>query len=116
MVFSGTPYLYTYLELRSKEWKAVSIRLPEPLETGEYGVDLLIANDFHSRIPNDYFIFASEPLQVTSTTAVKGIEDMRSNDVEPSGQWYDLNGRKFGRHPTAKGVYIFKGKKVIINK
>ena len=31
-----------------------------------------------------------------------------------NGDWYDLNGRKLNRKPTAKGVYIFNGQKVVV--
>ncbi|UKK51470.1 hypothetical protein L6472_02440 [Prevotella sp. E13-17] len=33
---------------------------------------------------------------------------------EGEGAWYDLNGRKLDKMPTKKGVYLFKGKKVVI--
>jgi hypothetical protein len=61
-------------------------------------------------MPNDYFIFASGPLTVTNST---GIDEMQAKDTE-SGNWYDLNGRQFSGKPTAKGIYIYKGKKQII--
>lgn len=31
-----------------------------------------------------------------------------------AAQWFDLQGRKFQDEPTSKGIYIYKGKKVII--
>ena len=46
----------------------------------------------------------------------EGIENIRSNDAKPSGEWYDLNGRKFDKRLTTKDVYIFKGKKVVVKK
>ena len=33
---------------------------------------------------------------------------------EAGAQWHDLQGRKFQGEPTSKGIYIYKGKKVII--
>lgn len=110
VVFPSQPDIYTYLQLSSNMWQAFSIRLSEPLETGEYGLELLIANDFHSLMPNDYFIFASGPLTVTNST---GIDEMQAKDTE-SGNWYDQNGRQLSGKPTAKGIYIYKGKKQII--
>ena len=65
---------------------------------------------------SDYFVFAIASVKVVSTTAVKGIEDIRSNDADPSGEWHDLNGRKLDKRPATKGVYVFKGMKVIVNK
>ena len=110
VVFPSQPDIYTYLQLGSNMWQAFSICLSEPLETGEYGLELLIANDFHSFMPNDYFIFASGPLTVINST---GIDEMQAKDTE-SGNWYDLKGRQLSGKPTAKGIYIYKGKKQII--
>ena len=31
-----------------------------------------------------------------------------------SDTWYDLSGRKFNGKPTAKGIYIKDGKKIVI--
>ena len=110
VVFPSQPDIYTRLQLSSNMWKAFPIRLPEALETGEYVLELLIANDFHSLSPNDYFVFAFGPLNVTSTT---GIEDTTVPHTM-SGKWYDLNGRQLSGKPTAKGIYIYKGKKLIV--
>ena len=109
--FPNTPY--QRLEVNSNMEKSASILLPQSLEAGEYCVGLLIANDFCSNNLNDYFVFAEVPFQVSDT---EGIENIRSNDAKPSGKWYDLNGRKFDKRPTTKGVYIFKGKKVVVKK
>ena len=114
--YPGKRYIFVALEVNSNMEKSASIELPELLEAGEYRIDLLIANDFVTQNADYYFVFESRRIQVSSTTAVKGIEDIRSNDAEPSGEWYDLNGRKFGKRPTAKGVYIYKGKKVVVIK
>ena len=49
-------------------------------------------------------------LSANSTTT--GIEELRIKNLElRDGAWYDLMGRKIEK-PTAKGVYIYKGKKV----
>ena len=104
------PNIFGFLQLSSYTWKPLSIRLPEALEPGEYGFDLLIANDFHSLIEKDYFVFASGPLTVSSTTA---IEDTMATDAG-NDMWYDMNGRILQGKPTAKGIYIYKDKKIII--
>ena len=44
-----------------------------------------------------------------NTTGITGV-----NNVVADGQWYDLNGRKLERKPTAKGVYMMNGKKHVI--
>ncbi|MDE6002083.1 MAG: chitobiase/beta-hexosaminidase C-terminal domain-containing protein [Prevotella sp.] len=44
-----------------------------------------------------------------------GIVDIMLNDTfDADGSWYTLEGRKLQGKPTAKGVYIVNGKKVII--
>ena len=44
-----------------------------------------------------------------------GIEDIAA-DNEDNGAWYTLDGVKVNEKPTAKGLYIHTGKKVIVNK
>ena len=109
VVFPAQPNIYTNLQLSSNMWRAVSIRLAEALESGEYGLELYIANDFHSRYPQDYFIFASGPITVASTT---GIEMLNEGGTLNDDSWYTLDGRRLSGKPTAKGLYIHKGKKV----
>ena len=41
-------------------------------------------------------------------------EELRMKSEESVGEWYSIDGRKLSGEPTAKGVYIYKGKKVII--
>ena len=47
----------------------------------------------------------------SGSTGVLGVEmaDVRSNDG-----WYSLDGRKLSARPTLKGIYINKGKKIVI--
>ena len=42
-----------------------------------------------------------------------GIDAATLKDIT-TGDWYDLNGRKLQTVPTAKGVYIFNGRKVVV--
>ena len=112
--FPQTDFIAAPLNVNSNMEKSTSFILPQPLEAGEYLIDMLITSDFHTDKLAYFFIFAQVPFQVSNATAVKGIEDMMSSDAEPSGEWYDLNGRKLGKRPTAKGVYIYEGKKVMV--
>jgi hypothetical protein len=112
IVFPAQPNIYAPLQLSSDMWQAFSILLAEPLESGEYGLELLIANDFHSRMPDDYFVFAGGPLTVTSTTGIA--ETVLNNESNNHEVWYTLDGRKIFGKPTTKGLYIYKGKKVVI--
>ena len=114
--FPDTKYLYSFLQLKSNTWDDCSIRLPEPLEPGDYGIDLFIANDFHSLMPNDYFIFASGPFTIASTV---GITEMDGETDATRGQpsvVYDLQGRRYQSELAShkKGIYVKNGKKIIV--
>lgn len=108
--FPNTPYIL--VQINSYAWKAFSIRLPEALEPGVYGLELLIANDFHSLIGKDYFVFASGPLTVSNTTGIENHND----ETTTNNCYYDLNGRRLSGKPTSKGLYINKGKKIMISR
>ena len=43
-----------------------------------------------------------------------GMEDVRWQTEEGSGDWYSIDGRKLDGKPTRKGVYIQNGKKVVV--
>lgn len=45
-------------------------------------------------------------------TAIKNIH---TTDMDGTEQWYDLNGRRIDGKPSKKGVYIRKGKKVVLH-
>ena len=112
VVFPEQPDIYTDLQLNSNMWRAVSIRLAEALESGEYSLELYIANDFHSRYPQDYFIFASGPITVASTTGIEMLNE--DSGTLNDNSWYTLDGRRLSGKPTAKGLYIHKGKAHIV--
>ena len=46
-------------------------------------------------------------------TEIEGV-DSEQLAVDSDDSWYDLSGRKLDGQPTTKGVYIWKGKKVVI--
>jgi hypothetical protein len=55
------------------------------------------------------------PVQKLMGSDATGIEEVRVERSEVSGdRWYDLNGRRLQARPTAKGVYIKDGRKVVI--
>ena len=50
-----------------------------------------------------------------NATAMPSIENVQSSMFNvQSGSWYTLNGRRLSVKPTAKGVYISNGRKVVI--
>ena len=104
---------YTSLNLESGKQQTARITLPSPLEPGKYMVELLIANDFCSLMPSDYFVFSRNLFTIDSSTAIEAIEDGRSAADDNGGAWFTMDGRKLSSRPSAKGVYIYKGKKVV---
>lgn len=53
-------------------------------------------------------------VKTDGTTTAIGTLDTRTGEVEFGDDWYDLNGRRLDVKPTAKGVYINNGKKIVI--
>ena len=47
---------------------------------------------------------------------VTGIQTTDYANYTDSDAWYTINGVKLSGKPTAKGLYIYKGKKIVINK
>lgn len=70
----------------------------------------IAANEAYLSLPTS----GTDKINVTlgGATGIKGI----AADNEDNGAWYTLDGVKVYEKPTAKGLYIHKGKKVIVNK
>jgi len=77
-----------------------------PLSTGT-----IAANKAYLSLPTA----SNAKINVSLGGATTGIEDIAA-DNEDNGAWYTLDGVKVNEKPTAKGLYIHNGKKVIINK
>ena len=77
-----------------------------PLSTGT-----IAANKAYLSLPNA----GNAKINVSLGGATTGIEDIAA-DNEDHGAWYTLDGVKVNEKPTAKGLYIHHGKKVIVNK
>lgn len=43
-----------------------------------------------------------------------GIEDIMLNSDDTDSEWYTLDGRKLNGKPTARGIYVVKGRKVVV--
>lgn len=113
-IFPDVPNIASWLSLKSGNRLATSIRLPQALEPGEYGIDLLIANDFCSLMPKDYFVFAAVPVTFENTTGISTANNGEWNSNDGNALWFTLDGCKLASRPTTKGIYIYKGKKVVI--
>ena len=47
-------------------------------------------------------------LTIVFSSETTGVELVPAFTTEGEGEWYDLNGRKLGKKPTVKGVYILR--------
>ena len=70
----------------------------------------IAANEAYLSLPN-----ADTDKINVSLGGAAGIEDIAA-DNEDHSAWYTLDGVKVNEKPTAKGLYIHNGKKVIVNK
>ena len=52
-------------------------------------------------------------ISASGTPTAIGTLDTRTGEITFGDEWYSLDGRKLDGEPTKKGVYIYKGKKVI---
>jgi hypothetical protein len=43
-----------------------------------------------------------------------GVNNVEASDADDSAPWYTINGVKLAEKPTAPGIYIHGGKKVIV--
>ena len=70
----------------------------------------IAANKAYLSLPTS----GTDKINVTlgGATGIKGI----AADNEDNGAWYTLDGVKVNEKPTAKGLYIHNGKKVVVNK
>ena len=61
--------------------------------------------------------YSAAPAVFPKSGITTGIEDSISDS--PNGQtndgWYTLDGKKLSEKPTQKGIYIYNGRKVMIN-
>lgn len=108
------PTLYSWIKIKSGGWVSTTINLPETLEPGEYAIDLLVANDFHSLYFSEYFTFATDYFTVGDAQTITQVENGVWNTDDGNATWFTLDGRKLASRPTTKGIYIYKDKKVVI--
>ena len=113
-VVPDTVILYSKCKIVSGTYNTTFIKLPEHLESGSYVFDIYIANDFHSRDKDDYFVLNTWMIEVDGPTEIEAVSGERSA-VSEAGAWHDLMGRKLPGKPTQKGMYILDGKAVVVS-
>ena len=73
--------------------------------------ELIISEDFTFSMPPVDVTIIAEFEEIPTPTGIKNLTPALS---QGEGAWYDLNGRKLQAAPTQKGVYIQKGRMVVI--
>jgi hypothetical protein len=48
------------------------------------------------------------------TTGIRSIDNGQLTIGDKAGEWFTLDGRKLDGKPTAKGIYVNNGRKVVI--
>ena len=91
------------------------------LANGNHGVNwyelaedsyTLKANNAYLRLPADDAPSAARQLTVIFSDEATGMSGI-SGKSGMCGDWYDLSGRRLSSEPTKKGIYIYKGVKVV---
>lgn len=55
-----------------------------------------------------------DEITLTANPTTVGITTASSTNATTNNDWYDLNGRRLQAEPTAKGIYIVNGRKVVV--
>ena len=50
----------------------------------------------------------------TQQTTVIGTLDTSTGEIKVIDSWFDMKGRKLNGKPTAKGIYYYNGKRVMV--
>ena len=51
----------------------------------------------------------------TSVVEFKNEKLKMKNEASDDAAWYDLNGRRYVKRPSKKGIYIHGGEKIVVN-
>ena len=72
----------------------------------------LAAGKAYLQLPTDAFIQAGKAINFVFDDQTTGIFNVQSTDVDEC--YYTLDGVRLNQRPTEKGMYIYKGKKIVI--
>ena len=87
---------------------------PEEQPVLVFTVALVHANGYGFKWKQNLFNITIKCGTVVTPEGVTAVEGIRTEDDDKNTPYYDLQGRKFNGKPTQKGVYINKGKKIIV--
>ncbi|MBE6321602.1 MAG: hypothetical protein E7073_01075 [Bacteroidales bacterium] len=88
------------------------------LDGTNYSADIPTATDagtytVYYKVDTDKYYYAPQMVEVVIETATS-IKDAKADKSTNSNVWYDLNGRRLAGKPSARGIYINNGEKVLI--
>ena len=72
------------------------------------------ANRAYLQIPTDVLSNSANAVGIIFDDEVDGIEQFNMNADDSNADWYTLDGRKLSGKPTQKGVYVVKGRKIVV--
>ena len=72
------------------------------------------ANRAYLQIPTNLLNHSANAVGIVFDDEVDGIDGISQNAGETDSNWFTLDGRKLNGKPTTKGVYVVKGKKVVV--
>ncbi len=104
--------LYTSAAKNRRKMLAKSLNVARIVQDEE---DLPDVIDVISPVEEDA---VPEEIDIVSTenegTTVVGSINTVTGEIKMFDRWYDMNGRRLNAKPTAKGIYYFNGKKVMV--
>lgn len=75
-----------------------------------YKAEIAYAKDYASTMLSDYIIFDTIFFTVESPTGIVSVDAEQPENID----FYTVDGIRIGEKPTKKGIYISKGKKVVV--
>ena len=74
---------------------------------------IIPANKAYLQIPTNILGNSANAVGIIFDDETDGIESIEQN-IDDNNDWFTLDGRKINGMPTTKGVYVVKGRKVVI--
>ena len=74
----------------------------------------IIANRAYLQIPTAILDNSSNAVGIIFDDETDGIESIDQSSKDADSDWFTLDGRRLNRKPATKGVYVVKGKKMVI--
>ena len=119
----GTSWTYNSYAYNSSNWNALTANTEATismnvgsLAQGEYKAELMFASDFQSTNTADFVKFYDLYFTIDEYgNAVVGIDQIETDgEIANTEDYYTIGGMRLMGKPSKKGIYIYKGKKVVM--